>query len=233
MLIAWDSRDIRQLEQNLGRMLGSAMPYAVRNTLNTMAFNGRRYWAANMEKSFILRNHWTKASTRVERVPGGQSIMSMKSRLGSVEEYVKQQELGHARRSEGKHGYPWATPFASGEATQPRQRIVRKAKRLAQLNIHRSKGHTRAATMKAIHEAKAKSPANRYVLIRRGAIVGIHHVGGGKKNPKLKKVYDLSRRTIRPKQAKTLEPASRRAWADGRDIYAKSLRWQLAKMKKR
>ena len=65
-----DNRALRRLANQLKRGTKVGFQYAVRESLNRVAFAARKEWQAEMGRTFVLRNRWTVGSVRVEKVRG-------------------------------------------------------------------------------------------------------------------------------------------------------------------
>ena len=62
-----DSRDLDRLVRDLEKVRRKAIPHAVRNALNSQAFDARKRWQSKMGEEFTLRNKWVAGSVRVEK----------------------------------------------------------------------------------------------------------------------------------------------------------------------
>lgn len=179
-----------------------AVPFAVRNTLNAVAFETRRMWQIRMDQTMVLRNKWTERSALVERASGLEP-RTMFSELGSKLDYLEKQEEGFTESKSGKHGVPIPTGFAAGqEGANPRTKLVSGRRWLSRINLaKRPGGNTRQARNYAAIAA-AKKAGSRHVLLElRGGKTAIFEAQGGfsgtrKGSGTLKMVWDLSRGSV-------------------------------------
>jgi hypothetical protein len=217
-------------------MLKVAMPYAVRNTLNGLAFSARKDWQRGADQKFILRNHFTHKSIRVDQVYERQRIGNMFSTTGSVASYMQDQERGSVREKKGKTGYPIAGTEASGESSLPRKRDVRKLNRrknialASQLKMRHVPREQRIAA--TIRKATEQPAGKRFAFLAMGTKRGIYKIKGGKRNPVVRKVWDLSKPSVKTVPAPTMTPAALAAKRKGLALYTKSIKWQIARLKR-
>lgn len=210
MRVKIDLRGIDKLQRDLQIMRKRALPHAVRQALNDEAFAGRSVWHAQMDQEFALRNRWTKASVRVDKARGT-DLGRMRATLGSVADYVAEQEFGATVQ---KSAIP--TGVASGEGRVPgsaRKRPVRRPNRKAQIQLRSQSAQMRPNAA----VAQAKRRGERFVLLERGIRRGIYRLSGGKRRTRLDLVHDLSRNNITKRPRPTLQPTVDivRGWAPG------------------
>lgn len=196
MQLQIDMHDVEKLRRDLERFRDDAFPYAIRATLNNSAFATRSIYQAEARSSMTLRNKYTTRSIRVDKARG-LSVRGMEAVVGSTAEYMRFQEEGVVHRKRGKHGVAIPTRAASGEArgSTPRQRLVRKPNKLANIALLR---RARAGTRQQRNVAsitQAKAAGRKYVFLDLGRRKGIFRMTGGsrKKRAKLTMLWDLSR----------------------------------------
>lgn len=206
-----DTSELAHLEAALGQLSRRAIPYAARNTLNAAAFEGRRAWVGQVEKSFTLRNKWTARSLRVVKARGT-TMRAMKATLGSVAPYMATQEEGGVLRRTGKHGVSIPTSVASGEGrgARPRRRLVRRPNRLPNIQL----GGRGLSTMSkrqrnAVAISLAQRAGKKFVFLEMEKRRGIFRISGGKRRPRLDLVWDLTHPTVRIPESNTLERSLR------------------------
>ena len=125
MLFLVDTKDIIRFEKDLKRLNKKGLPFATRNTLNSLAFEARRNALGIVEKEFVERNRFTARSLRVEKAVG-LNINRQESFMGSTASYMEIQEFGGTLRKKGRVGRPIPTSFSSGEGrSSTRRRLVR------------------------------------------------------------------------------------------------------------
>ncbi len=200
-----DTRSMHKSVRTLERIRAKALPHATRDTLNQLAFDGRKVWQKTMGKAFTLRNTFTTRSFAVTKATGT-NMRDMQSVLGSLQPYMRDQELGATQGSKGKHGVPIPTPTASGEgmSANPRKRLVRRANWLSAIRLGSRPGSS-AKQRNAIAISRAKRDGTKTAFLELGKRKGIVRIMGGKKG-KLRMVWDMSKRSISIPQTPTLEP---------------------------
>lgn len=211
MRFSVDTSELAQLEASLARLSRRAIPYAARNTLNAAAFEGRREWVDQIEKTFTLRNKWTTRSLRVVKARGT-SMRGMQATLGSVAPYMATQEEGGVLRRTGKHGVAIPTSVASGEGrgARPRRRMVRRPNRLPSIQLGaRGLSSMSKRQRNAVAISLAQRAGRKFVFLELERRKGIFRLSGGKRRPRLDLVWDLSRPAVRIPQSGTLERALR------------------------
>ena len=125
-MIKTDTKDLEKMTKFLKRNSrnGGAVAIAIQQTLNDMAFESRRKSInKTIPKVMTVRNKsYVRMSMAVDKVPRGQKISNMESRMGAIEKKNgkriygwKAMETGTKVRSpyKGKHGYH-ATLYAKG-----------------------------------------------------------------------------------------------------------------------
>lgn len=228
-----DDDDIVKLELKLRRVAERALPFATKQTVNSVAFAAREEWQGQIREKMITRNKFTERSIRVEQTKT-LNIGRQEATVGSVADYMDEQEFGGVKTKKGKHGTPITTSVASGEGegARPRRRVARRPNRVG--NIRLKNDRNRAATRRqqtVIAIKQAVENGDRFVFLDLQRSKGIYRITGGKRNPQIKLLHDLSRSTVRIPARPTLGPAVRIAQRRLPEIYAKALRFQLARLK--
>ena len=221
---------VKIYEQQLEQM-PKALHFAERNTLNDLAFETRREAQENIREQMTLRNKWTERSVMVQRA----KRLSDPAIVGSAMSYMYTQEFGGTKTRKGQKGVPLATGYASGEGetSGPRKRLPRGRNKLAKIRLRQSGGggmSRRQRNLVAIREA-AKS-GRREVYIDTGRKQFIARVTGGKRSPRLRMIYDLSRRSVEIPANPWLLPATNTALRKRNRLYANNLRYQLKRLQK-
>lgn len=226
-------KQLRQMEKDLALFNARAMPYATRQTVNQLAWTTRHAWQGEIRERLVTRNKWTETSVRVQQTRT-LDVRRQESVVGSTADYMARQEYGGTVTADGREGHPIATAYASGEgmASQPRRRLPRKPNKMR--NIHLSKARQRARSQKqknflAVREAAQSG--RPYVWLDLGRRQGIFRVVGGRRNPRVRMVWDVSQRSVRTPRTPTLEPALHSVEPRMVPIYRKALRFQLKRHK--
>jgi len=195
-------RGVDKMQRDLQTMARRSVPFAARETLNTLAFEGRKIWQAELQESLTLRNQFTTRRVLVDRCRT-LKMTAMEATLGHTERYVADLEAGKSERAK-RSARAIPTEHAAGQGKGSwaggRKRDVRKPNLVGALgNIKRQPGSSRKAR-NARSVRQAIKNGKRLVYLDMGRRKGIYRVMGGKRKPTIRKVYDLSRRvTPRPK----------------------------------
>lgn len=206
-----DTKDLRRLERDLEAMKERAVPFAIRESINRSAFEGRKTWQAEIEGEFVLRNRFTKNSIRVDTARG-LNVRTMEATLGSVAPYMDTQEFGGRRAGGGRHGAPIPTSVAAGQGmgTQPRTKLVRAPNKLGAIRLTtkgRNRGHRRQRNAAAI--AQAIKSGSKYVFLELEEAKGIFQISGGRRKPRIRMIWDISKSSLVIPPSPTLQPALR------------------------
>ena len=209
-MIQFDDRNLKRYARTLARDTKHGLPFAVRNSLNRIAFDARKAWQGTIRDTFILRNQWTERSIQVDKVRGGNSnIAGMQSVVGSRNPYMATQESGGVLSGKGKHGKGIPTSAASGEGKGkvPRRRQVRGKYKLGNIKIGRrpSKGFKSTRQEIAANVRMAAKAGSRYVFLDvESKGTGIYELTGGKRRPKMKRLYNLEHPSVKIKPEPTM-----------------------------
>lgn len=184
----------RRLERDLQTFAKTAVPHAVRNALNTQAFEARRAWADEAKDSLTLRNTFTVRSLRVEKARGTK-LETMQSRVGSVAPYMGKQEIGGQETAGGKHGVTVPTPVASGEGrgARPRRRLVRRPHKMSRINLAGRGQKGSRQQRNAIALSMARRAGRKHVMLEGRRRIGIFRISGGKRT-RIDMVWHLTRK---------------------------------------
>lgn len=195
-----DASDIKRLARDLNTFAKKSAPYAMRYTLNDMAFDARGEWSGDMRSSMTLRNTYTQRSLGVRKTTGAR-IETMQSEVGSRAEGVLRQEKGVTQTAHGKHGVPVPTTTAAGQGLQGRRtRAVRRANYQTAIRLdQRSMGQASSRQRNAVAIAIAQRKGNKFVFLDMGRRKGIFKLSSGSKRATVRMVYDLAHRAPRTK----------------------------------
>jgi hypothetical protein len=207
-MLSIELRGLDKMQRDLETMAKRAVPQAARETLNGLAFAGRKIWQEEMRATLTLRNQYTERRALVERATG-YKMREMQAVLGHTEDYMRRLEAGIGESAK-RSGVAIPTEVASGQAVGSlpagRKRAVRKSmviRTLGKLKRQPNSIPRKARNARAVREAiKSGSKLAHLELDRRK---GIYKIMGGRKRPKIRKLYDLSRRSIPLRRIPTLQ----------------------------
>lgn len=224
-----DTRDIKEMERDLKTFARKAYPFATRKTVNDAAFQAQRIARADVREEMVNRNRFTVQSIQVEQTKTLQ-VSRQAAVVGSIADYMEDQEFGAVKTKTGKEGVSIATSYSAGQGdnAQPRTRLPRKPNRMAniQLQRRRKKGTSRKQ-QNLIAIKQAAETGRKYVFLDLGRTKGIFKVTGGKRRPKIKMVHDMSRQSVVIPKNPWLAPAFEETTRMIPAFYADALRFQL------
>ena len=229
MRVTIDTDQIKQFESDLKTFASRAYPFATKNTINQAAFDAQRRYKENARGDMQLRNKFTESSIRVDQART-LNVGRQVSTVGSTAPYMDEQEFGATIRKRGKIGVPIPTTVASGEGegVQPRTRVVPRSRRLGSIRL-RNKG-AKARSRKQVNFLKVQQTAkssNKFVFLDLQKHPGIYRVSGGKRNPKVKLIHDMSKESVSIPRNQMLAPAVKATERIMPELYLKSLEFQL------
>jgi hypothetical protein len=224
-----DNSEVEQYASDLKRFAARAYPFATKATINTAAFETRKRYQQRMREDLVLRNKWSERSVRVEQART-LVVARQEAIVGSVAGYMATQEFGGTVRAERGARKPIATSYAAGQGTdtKPRTRLPRRPNRLANIKLHRRRRAATnriAANVVAVKEAVASG--ERYVFLDLGRRRGVFRIIGGKRRPKIRMVWDMSRKTVRVPRTPLLRPATMETRREIPRFYRDALLFQL------
>lgn len=224
-----DTRDIKKMERDLKTFARKAYPFATRKTVNDAAFQAQRIARADVREKIVNRNRFTVQSIKVEQTKT-LKVSLQAAVVGSIADYMEDQEFGAVKTKTGKEGVLIATSYSAGqgENSQPRTRLPRKPNRMAniQLQRRRKKGTSRKQ-QNLIAIKQSAETGRKYVFLDLGRTKGIFKVTGGKRLPKIKMVHDMSRQSVVIHKNPWLAPAFEKTTHMIPAFYADALRFQL------
>lgn len=224
-----DDRDIRKMERDLKTFARKAYPFATRRTLNDAAFQAQKIARVDVQRDMILRNRFTVRSIRVNQTKTLQ-VSRQGAAIGSIADYMEDQEFGAVKAKSGKEGVAIATSYSAGqgENARPRTRLPRRPNTLVniQLRRRRKQGNSRKQqNLVAIKQAAATG--RRYVFLDLGRRKGIFKVTGSMRRPKIKMVHDMTKESVIIPRNPWLKPAFDESARMLPAFYADALRFQL------
>lgn len=223
-------RGLDELQRELEVLAKRSVPYAARETLNGLAFAGRKIWQDQMASSLTLRNPFTQRRALVERASGTR-MASMQATLGHTEDYMRRLEYGIGERAR-RGGLAIPTEAAAGQAKGSlpagRKRAVRPSLVIRVLGkVKRQSGSMprKARNARAVRQALKDGTRLAYLELDRRR--GIYKIMGGRKRPTIRKLYDLSRRAVPLPRIPTLQRTLDLALLQGPAIALRALQTQL------
>ena len=228
-MISVDTRELHRLESDLILFRERALPFATKNTLDKMAFEGRSKWQGRISGSMVERNKFTRSSVRVEKAKG-LNINTQESAVGSVAPYMATQEHGGAVANRGKRK-PLPTSASAGlaQTAKPRTKLPRASNRLRGRPIPKRPrpGRTRGqriaqAAFNAIKHDEQFIYFEGSIFRIRGRIVASRVVG-----LRMTMMHDLSERSYTVPASPTMGPAVREVPDLAPRFYRDALLFQL------
>lgn len=194
--------DLRKYTKDLEKVAKRAIPHAIRNGLNAMAFEGRKLWQQEMRGTFTLRNKWTEMGVRVIKAKGA-SINRMQATVMHPDGYLYKQEYGGIER---RAAVPTPTAAGQGRAAK-RTKLVRGPYKVAAISLaDRLKAGSRSQrNVAAVRMAVAQG--KRFVYLEGAKKHGLFLIKGGKRKPRVEMLHDTTSSAHRVPPHPTLGPA--------------------------
>ncbi len=190
-----DLSDFRRLTRDLEAVSGVAVPYAARNALNAIAFEGRKLWQAQMRDDFVLRNDWTTRRLYVDKAKGT-TLAGMRSVLSSPDAFLVKQEFGGVEN----HSVPTGVATGEGRGASPRRRLVRAPNKVSVIALgnRMHKGNRKQRNAVAIRTAAADGL--KFVYLELPKRRGLFRISGRSTSPQVDMVWDTTKKshTVRP-----------------------------------
>lgn len=226
-MIKIDDKEIKKFERDLKTFAGRAFPFATKSTVNGAAFTTQKTAKRDIRVKMVTRNRFTEQSVRVEQART-LKVDRQVAVVGSIADYMKDQEFGGVNVKRGSEGVAIPTSYSAGqENQQPRTRLPRKPNKLANIQLKRRRRGAVSRKQRNVAAVKAAAESsNKYVFLDLGKRKGIFRVVGGKRKPKLKMVYDLTRTVTPIPKNPWLKPAVDHTRQKIPDIYLKALQFQ-------
>ncbi len=202
-MVKVEFKGLKEMARDLKRLRERGVPNAIRNVLNTAAFETRAIWQRQIRSTFTNRNPFTERSIRVEQARGS----SMVSKVGSIADYMAKQESGGTVSSKGGSHKVIPAPGAAGQAAGgKRKKLVRGRFYLGAIQVAHPalSGGRRQKNAIAIAMAR-KSGKSIVMLTRPSGAKGLFLIGGGKRTLRTKLLWDVSRSSVHVHAEPTLE----------------------------
>lgn len=223
-----DMSQVAEYEKDLKAFARRAFPFATKQTMNRAAFETRTTAQRIIETKMVTRNAWTKRSVQVEMAKG-LDVRRQEAIVGSLQEYMATQEFGGTVRGNAEHK-PIATSYSAGQAENatPRKRLPRKPNKMRNITLKRRGGASMSRRQRNLVAVKAAAEGgDKYVYLDLGKRAGIFRVLGGKRRPRVKMVWDLSRSAVTVPRNPWLTPATERTTYRLPEFYRDALLYQL------
>ncbi len=230
MGITANTSELKEYVNELQRLNSRGIAFAQTETVNAAAFAAQRMARDGLDERMILRNAWTRKSIGVQKG----TMRTREASVGSTQEYMRKQELGGSKTSSGGAGVAIGTSVASGEGmtSAPRKKLVRRPNRMASITLTKRVKTANRKQRNAIAISQAKRKGQKMVYLELQKRKGIFRLAGGKRNPRIEMVQDLSRKVVITPRNPWLAPAAMRAAGDMPRVYAIELRKQLARLRR-
>jgi len=223
--------------RDLKKFRESAVPYAIRDSLNVSAHACSMLWDDEMGNKFTLRNKFTQRSIRVVHAKG-LDTRRMIAICGSVSPYLDTQEIGGTVK--GEHGFQAIPgPVAAGiGAGGKRTKRVRQGRYTQKIHVLRVVQFPTRAQTNAVALAMAKRKGLQFAKLQRpNGGTGLYLIGGGtgkkRRRYTARLLWDTSKSSVRISPHATLQPALARMPKVCDAIYENALkaqcrRWKIA-----
>lgn len=231
-MIEVDTRQLKELERDLKVFARRAYPFATKSTVNGAAFQTQKTARRDIQVKMVTRNKFTVQSVRVEQART-LNVNRQAAIVGSIADYMADQEFGGVTVKTGGEGVAIPTGYSAGqENQQPRTKLPRKPNKLSNIQLKRRRGKAVSRKQRNVAAVKAAAASNnKYVYLDIGKRKGIFRVIGGKRKPRLKMVYDLSRASTPIPKNPWLKPATDDTQQKIPAIYFKALTFQANRLK--
>lgn len=207
-----EQAEVRRLAEDLLTLSKKALPHAIRNSLNAIAFEARKTWARQIDKSMVLRNKWTVNSLRVEKAKGI-AVGGMVSKVGTSLDYMHTQEFGGTKHPKTGKSVPIPTRVAAGQSmgkgkSKPRTKAVQQKSLQSAIHLTNSRINYGVRQYRnAVAIGQVVKAGGGVVYLDLGRRKGLFSVTGTKKgNLRVRMLWDLSRKSVHDKPRATLEP---------------------------
>lgn len=243
-MIKVEMKEIKQLEADLGRAAKTAIPIANRSALTSGAFNAREEMQKNIREDLINRNKFTERSVRVEKATG-MRIKDHEAVVGSIADYMPDQEFGGVKSRKGAKSVSKPTSSASGEglSAKPRTRLPRKPNKLANIRLNRRRGRAVSKKQEIVIKVRHAVQSGKRVFYHDfggSRKRGIFRVVGGRKGRRnrgrvrgaqIRMIHDMTQSRVKIPKTPTLKPAIDKTRPKMGRIYIKALQYQINRQK--
>lgn len=236
-----DDKDVDEFEAHLKTFGRRAFPFATKATLNSAAFKTRELAQKDIRVKMITRNKFTEKSVLVEQ-SRTLTVSRQSATVGSIADYMADQEFGATQRKKGEHGVALPTAYSAGQdGQQQRTKLPRKPNKLSNIRLRKGKNKVKNKKQELLLKVMdAVKTGKRYIFhdFGGGKSKGIFRVIGGSRSVKrgwprgatIRMVYDLSKPSVTIPRNPWLKPAVNRTQVLMPDMYEKALRFQLKRL---
>jgi hypothetical protein len=228
MQIGVTIKGLDEMQSALERFSKRGLAAASRETLTNLAWAARPIWQKELEQAHTLRNTFTGRRVLVAPARGSQ-MRTMEARLGHTEKYVADLEYGRGGTPRGGSGAVPIPELAARGGDQ--KRLVGKPNKLSTIGKLTRGRKPRGATYKARNAQAlrvAKKAGSKFAVLEGPRSRGIFRVLGGRKKLKVRKVWDLSHRTVSRPRRPTLQRTLDAVLTLGPEIAHRAMTKQLA-----
>lgn len=220
-----DAAGVEKLATDLAKTRKGALPFAARALVNDLAFKAREEYQLRMKSQMTLRAPFTLRSVGVNRARG-LKIDRMEATMGSLADYMPDQEFGATHKKKGLHGEP--IPAAAPGARKKRKRRVPRSLQFTGIKLMPRIRGSRSRQVGAAFAMARKRGGKQFAFIQlRGGRKGIFQINPSSKRRGMRKVWDLSKPAVRIPQNPMMEPAVREAMRFQTQLWRKALLFQL------
>lgn len=228
-MITVEFHGAKEMVAALKRLRTQAIPYAVRNALNAQAFEARKAWVGFIQRDFVNRNTFTQRSVQVVKA-GGLNVGSMQSVVGSTAPYMGTQEDGGTVHGKGAHKAipgPVAAGLAAGSK---RVKLVKSRFYLGAIAAQHPALVGSRKQRNAIAISVARKAGLKFALLERpSGGKGLFLLGGSKRAPTTRLLWDMSRSSVQVPGAHMLERTLAHVLTQSERIHMDALVQQLTR----
>lgn len=203
-MIKVELKGAKEMIADLKRLREKAVPFAIKNALNTAAFETRNLWQREVKSIFTNRNTYTARSIRVEQA----TPTKLQATVGSVAPYMAVQEEGGTVRGKSGHKAIPSAVAAGGADGSARTKLVRGRFYIGVLQVAHPSLHGGRRQSNAIAIAVARKKGKNIVLLtKRNGGKGLFLISGGKRALRTRILWDVSRASVQVHAHPTLQRA--------------------------
>ena len=220
-----NDRDVRALERRLKLIKSRALPFATREVLNRTAFDARYEAQSFINREMVLRNKYTVNSIRVDRAQG-LNISTQKSVMGSIADYMDEQEEGGTKNRKRGASVSIPTSFSAGQrGARPRTRMPRSAFKMSAINLRRNA--SKAKNQRQMNAINIATSLGGFTYLNLGKRRGIFKIDK-KGNPTM--VHDFSRTSVRIPATHWMTRSTQKALLKQPITYKRALDYQISRL---
>ena len=206
-MINVDLKNLKLLEKELKVYAAKSYPFATKNTLNDIAFQGKKDYQETIKKDLINRNKFTQGSARLEKT-NELKVSRQKVVVGSISKYMGIQEFGGTKKKKSKVGLPIPTSFSAGqsETSKPRLKLPTKARKIENVKLTKRKKQYTSKSQENFARVKlAAMNKEKHVYLETEKSKGIFELTGSKRVNKQGKLNGLKLKMIHSLEQKSVK----------------------------